>query len=246
MQRGGLAFKYLPQKIRPLGIIPTGPSHTSAITDRKERIAMKNQKTRRLDAALCLGLLIAMLLTPLAGFGQRCGEVRQEVLRLHILANSDSPADQAVKLRVRDAVLEATGELFSSAGTLEEAEAAARENLPAIEAAAREALAEAGYGYPVRAELVNDRFSTREYDQGITLPAGEYRALRLSIGEGQGKNWWCVMFPPICVPAVAEQEDEGQDGEGWEALKDIRALNEEPHYHLGFAVVEWLEGLRED
>ena len=102
---------------------------------------MKKQGTiRRLDAALGAGLLLAMLITPLAGFGQRCAQVRQEVLRLHILANSDSEADQALKLRVRDAVLEETGGLFAAAGTLEEAQAAALENLPAIEAAARRAL----------------------------------------------------------------------------------------------------------
>ena len=85
---------------------------------------MKKQGTiRRLDAALGAGLLLAMLITPLAGFGQRCAQVRQEVLRLHILANSDSEADQALKLRVRDAVLEETGGLFAAAGTLESSDA---------------------------------------------------------------------------------------------------------------------------
>ena len=202
---------------------------------------MKKQGTiRRLDAALGAGLLLAMLITPLAGFGQRCAQVRQEVLRLHILANSDSEADQALKLRVRDAVLEETGGLFAAAGTLEEAQAAALENLPAIEAAARRALAEAGSDAPVKAELTRMCFNTREYGEDTTLPAGEYQALRLSIGEARGRNWWCVMFPPLCVPA-AEAAVEGQESKAVE--EDIEALNQEPHYRLSFAVVEWLEEL---
>ncbi len=202
---------------------------------------MKKQGTiRRLDAALGAGLLLAMLITPLAGFGQRCAQVRQEVLRLHILANSDSEADQALKLRVRDAVLEETGGLFAAAGTLEEAQAAALENLPAIEAAARRALAEAGSDAPVKAELTRMYFNTREYGEDTTLPAGEYQALRLSIGEARGRNWWCVMFPPLCVPA-AETAVEGQESKA--AAEDIEALNQEPHYRLSFAVVEWLEEL---
>ncbi len=202
---------------------------------------MKKQGTiRRLDAALGAGLLLAMLITPLAGFGQRCAQVRQEVLRLHILANSDSEADQALKLRVRDAVLEETGGLFATAGTLEEAQAAALENLPAIEAAARRALAEAGSDAPVKAELTRMYFNTREYGEDTTLPAGEYQALRLSIGEARGRNWWCVMFPPLCVPA-AEAAVEGQESKA--AEEDIEALNQEPHYRLSFAVVEWLEEL---
>lgn len=190
------------------------------------------QGSRRLDAALCCGLLLAMLLSPLAGFFGRCAEVRQEVLRLHILANSDSDADQAVKLRVRDAVLE----LFPAAGTLEEAEQAAEENLAAIEEAARRVLAEEGFSYPVKAELTRMYFGTRQYGD-TTLPAGEYRALRLSLGDAAGKNWWCVMFPPICLPA-AEPEEDAQAGQ---ALRDIRALNQGPRPRLSFALVEWLE-----
>lgn len=195
-----------------------------------------HQKFRRLDAALCCGLLLAMLLSPLAGFFGQCAEVRQEVLRLHILANSDSEADQAVKLRVRDAVLEAADDLFSAAGTLAEAEEAAEENLAAIEEAARRVLAEEGCSYPVKAELTRMYFGTRQYGE-TTLPAGQYRALRLSLGDAAGKNWWCVMFPPICLPA-AEPEEEAQAGQ---AMMDIRALNQEPKLRLSFALVEWLE-----
>lgn len=196
------------------------------------------RKFRRIDAVLIGGLLLAMLLTPLAGFGQQCEKVRGEVLRLHILANSDSGADQSVKLLVRDAVLETTGELFAGAENLEQARALAQLNLPRIEETARRVLAENGCGeMPVRVELARSRFNTREYD-GTVLPAGEYEAVRLLLGKGAGQNWWCVMFPPLCVPAAWEgDEDPG------EAAEDIAALNETPHYRLAFASVELIERL---
>lgn len=201
-------------------------------------MAGQRRNIRKADAVLIGGLLLAMLLAPLAGFGQRCRQVRGEVLRLHILANSDSGADQSVKLKVRDAVLEATGELFAGAEDLAEARALAEANLPRIEAAARQVLAENGCGeMPVRAELARSRFTTREYG-GTLLPAGEYEAVRLLLGEGAGQNWWCVMFPPLCVPAAWEgDEDPG------EAAEDIAELNESPHYRLAFASVEFLEEL---
>ena len=199
----------------------------------------QNKKRRRIDAVLIGGLLLAMLAAPLAGFGQRCAQVRQEVLRLHILANSDSEADQAVKLKVRDAVLEATGELFAGADDLAEARGAAEDSLALIEETARQVLAENGYpGMPVKAEVSRSRFGTREYGETV-LPAGEYAAVRITLGEGAGQNWWCVMFPPLCVPAAAWAEE----GEPGEAARDIAALNEEPHYRLAFASVELLEEL---
>ena len=199
----------------------------------------QNKKRRRIDAVLIGGLLLAMLAAPLAGFGQRCGQVREEVLRLHILANSDSEADQAVKLKVRDAVLEATGELFAGADGLAEARGAAEDSLALIEATARQVLAENGCpGMPVKAEVSRSRFGTREYGETV-LPAGEYAAVRITLGEGAGQNWWCVMFPPLCVPAAAWAEE----GEPGEAARDIAALNEEPHYRLAFASVELLEEL---
>lgn len=195
---------------------------------------------RRLDAALGGGLLLAMLLCPLAGFGQQCAQVRGEVLRLHILANSDNPEDQALKLMVRDAVLEETGELFSGAGTLEEAREQAEKNLPVIAETARRVLREEGCELPVQAEMTRMYFNTRQYGDEV-LPAGEYDALRVTIGEAKGQNWWCVMFPPLCLPAAAAEAE--TDGEELTAEEDIRELNEEPHYRLAFAAVEWVEEL---
>ena len=197
----------------------------------------QNHLFRRLDALLTAGLMLAMLLTPLAGFGRRCAQVRGEVLRLHILANSDSAADQALKLLVRDAVLRETGDLFSSAATLEEALALAEESLPAIEETARRALEGAGCGDPVKAELTRMYFSTRTYGED-TLPAGEYAALRLTIGEAQGQNWWCVMFPPLCEsPALDKQDVEDFSAEAQDVLEV------EPTYDVRFAIVDFFVSL---
>ena len=197
---------------------------------------MHTDKLKKFDLALIAGLLAAILITPLAGFGQDCAAVRGEVLRLHILANSDSAEDQALKLQVRDAVLAECGSLFGSAQTSEEAESLTAEHLVRLEEIARRTVGEAGRSDPVRAELVHMYFETRTYGD-VTLPAGYYDALRITIGDAAGKNWWCVMFPPLCLPTA--DADAGQN-----EREDIRALGKEtPHYRLAFRSVELIEEL---
>lgn len=171
---------------------------------------MKYKKRRfqlitRLDLAVLLGIVLAVFLSNVAAFGQECDAVRADVVRLHILANSDSPADQQVKLRVRDRILADVGGVFAGPQTQADAKEAARQNLPAIESAARAALDEAGVDAPVRAELCRMYFTTRQYDD-LMLPAGDYDAVRVTIGEGAGHNWWCVMYPPICVSAAMAED----------------------------------------
>lgn len=188
--------------------------------------------TKRWDAVLILGLLLAIAFSCLTGFDRQCEEVRQSVLRFHILANSDSPEDQALKLQVRDAVLAETAKYFSPATGLTGAEMAARTHLPEIREAAQSVLRARGCTDLVRVGLVNMYFNTRTYD-GRTLPAGYYDALRIEIGRARGHNWWCVMFPPLCIGAAADSQQ----------LREIEALGEEPEYKLSFAGVEWLESL---
>lgn len=195
-----------------------------------------SRRESKLDCVLILGLLLAIVLMPLARFGGECRVLEQEVLRLHILANSDSEGDQRVKLAVRDAVLAGTGELFSSAATLADAEEKAAENLPLIEQLARDELARQGYNAPVKAELANMYFNTRYYDNA-TMPAGRYDALRLTIGEGAGANWWCVVFPPLCVEVAAKEKTP--------LTEKLEKLDERPSYKLAFASVELMEGICE-
>ena len=169
-------------------------------------------------------------------------QLADKVVRLHVLANSDSEEDQALKLRVRDAVLERTETLLEQSADRREAEGLLRGELLELERIAAEKIAAAGYDYPVTAELTDTEFPTREYD-GFTLPAGKYLALRVVIGEGAGRNWWCVVFPPLCAAASADVPAAalaaGLD------MEEVRLITEEDRgYILKFKAVEWWETLR--
>ena len=151
------------------------------------------------------GLLLSFLLT-MTGFSGQCEAIENQVFRFHVLANSDSQEDQALKLKVRDRVLEYSEGLFQNAQTREEAEALAAAHLQELCQAAQDEVYRQGYDYPVKAEITNMFFDTREYET-VTLPAGCYDALRITIGEAEGHNWWCVMFPPMCLPAAEESQE---------------------------------------
>ena len=153
---------------------------------------MKRFHTTRFDCAVLLGIVFSVMLANLSVFGRECAQVRGDVVRLHILANSDSGYDQGLKLRVRDRILAQVGGIFSAQQSQADAKAAAVASLPEIEAAARAALIEAGCEAPVRAEVCSMYFTTRQYDD-LSLPAGIYDAVRVTIGTGAGHNWWRVV-----------------------------------------------------
>ncbi len=165
-----------------------------------------------------------------------------KVVRLHVLANSDSPEDQALKLRVRDRVLEQAERLLEGAGSREEAAALLTQSLPELEFLARREVAAGGYDYPVSVELEDTAFPTRVYD-GFTLPAGRYLALRVLIGEARGQNWWCVVFPPLCSAAAADVPAAALSA--GLSREEVDLITEEPGYELRFKAVEWWETLRE-
>ncbi len=133
-------------------------------------------------------------------------EIYDSVIRLHILAEDDSAESQNVKLLVRDAILSECSDLFESDSTLASAESTVAENLSRIESVADRVLSENGFEYTSSAELDYEEYPTRVYEN-ITLPAGRYRSLRLKLGSGEGRNWWCVLFPPLCNKASASSED---------------------------------------
>ena len=189
-------------------------------------------KTEKIDRALIAGLLLAVLLTGAVSLIKDCRAVEGAVLRLHILANSDSALDQEHKLLVRDAVLRETGELFAGAGSRKDAIARARQALPAIEKTAEETLLAAGDYHSVTASVVRMHFPARTYGTR-TLPPGMYDALRIEIGEAAGHNWWCVLFPPLCVGAAADRVE----------LRLIDDLNARPDYKLAFAAAELFQRL---
>lgn len=162
--------------------------------------------------------------------------VYRDVIRLHILAASDSPGDQADKLAVRDAILRDWGASLSGAATVSEAEATARNNLPAMERTARETLTARGCDEPVRVTLTRERYPRRDYGT-FSLPAGEYLSLRVLIGEAAGHNWWCVLYPPLCLDAAAAGDEPLSDAE-W----DLMTENGAGHYTVRFRILELLSG----
>ncbi len=165
------------------------------------RAAEKPNTLKWAEIALLLGL--AVFLASGAMALQTEQELSDRVVRLHVLANSDSEEDQALKLRVRDRVLAYVEPLLEGSADRREAEALLRGRLLELERVAGEEIRAAGYDYRVEARLEDTSFPTREYE-GFTLPAGKYLALRLVIGAGAGRNWWCVVFPPLCAAAAEE------------------------------------------
>ena len=162
----------------------------------------RSRRTRRvLELALGLGLAAALIWGNVSLHRQQA--LADRVVRLHILANSDSDEDQALKLQVRDRVLDRAAEILTESADRAAAERALRAALPELESLAADEIALRGYDYPVTAELADTAFPTREYD-GFALPAGRYLALRLVIGAGEGHNWWCVVFPPLCTAVSSD------------------------------------------
>ena len=195
----------------------------------------------RLELAALIGLVITLGVSSVTGFMQDCTEIRQEVLRIHILADSDQEADQAVKLQVRDAVLEAINQDFSGDGTLEGTIACLEGEMDHIEETANEVLAEAGMPYQAKAELTEMYFTTREYERNgstFSMPAGRYQALRITLGSGEGHNWWCVAYPPMCIDAAVE-------GQAAVVEQEILELGQTSVHKPKLALVEWVESLRE-
>lgn len=157
--------------------------------------------SKRIKLSLCFGLICAILLS-MTNFNALCDDLRQNVLRLHIIANSDSAPDQELKLKIRDEILKEASGLFLDADSLSVAENKVKDNLSYFSEIANDVIKENGFSYKATVSLGDCFFETRHYDT-FSLPAGEYRSLIIKIGEAKGKNWWCVIFPSVCIPAAA-------------------------------------------
>lgn len=193
---------------------------------------------RKKEWFVLIACIISIACSCVCSFGEECSFIRENTLRLHILANSDSPADQALKLKIRDAVLSHSGELFSGCDTRQKMVGAAQEQLSDIQRIAEQTAMHNGYDLPVTVSVTDMFFETRRYDN-VLLPAGTYTAVRIELGEAAGKNWWCVLYPPLCVSAAQAgfTEEEAQ-------ISDSLLQQEElPRYRVRLAVVEWWESL---
>lgn len=130
-------------------------------------------------------------------------QLKENLIRLHVVANSDTQEDQSLKLRVKDAIIANLEPVMSNAASKSEAQAYLAEHLAGITQIAYDTIRTEGYDYPVSVSLAEEAFPTRQYDT-FSLPAGVYDALRIKIGQAEGKNWWCVAFPTLCIPKTSD------------------------------------------
>lgn len=164
--------------------------------------------------------------------------LNRELIRLHVVANSDSEYDQKVKLQVRDAILDSISEGLENVADVQTAKDYLRENLPKIEAVANQTLEAAGVDSHAAVTLCREAFDIRKYDT-FTLPAGVYESLRVVIGGGQGKNWWCVAFPSLCMSATSEEFEAAAQTAGMDDTL-TQTLSGQPDYELRFYLLDVL------
>lgn len=195
-------------------------------------------RKHKIEMSIAISLILSIVLS-FWSFGLECNEIRKDVIRLHILANSDSEEDQTVKLLVRDALLQSGEKLFSGLVTRKDVAETIEEEKENLEAIANKVLRENGFEYTSYIYLVEEYFATREYEE-FTMPAGKYLAVRVILGKGDGHNWWCVMYPPLCIPAVSERTDIdavlGKNG--------AKLIKSNTKYEIRFKVVEIFEKIR--
>lgn len=196
------------------------------------------KRAARWEWALLIAILISFAWGTWADRTQQ--QLSDKVLRLHVLANSDSEADQALKRKVRDSVLETASAILADCPDRETAEQRLSAALPEIEDAARARIAAEGETQTVTAELRPTVFPTREYED-FTLPAGEYLALRVVLGEGEGHNWWCVVFPPLCAETTSSLSQTAMAAGLTE--EEVALITESDGYQLKFKAVELWEKL---
>ncbi len=170
-------------------------------------------------------------------FTVACENVRRDVLRLHVVADSDSETDQKLKLLVRDEVLRKGGEIFSGTVTADEAERVITPKTNELKAAAESVLRQNGCSNNVEITVGEEYFATRCYED-FTMPAGVYTAVRVNIGSAQGQNWWCVMFPPLCLPAVSA------DADAFFTEDEMKVVSSSPEYEPRFKIVEIIEKIK--
>lgn len=195
--------------------------------------------SKKIKISITVGIVVAILFS-ICSFAKTSEEIRSDVLRHHVIANSDTSVDQNLKLRLRDYILQEGKDIFNGSVNVENAVEKIEPVLPELEKSAKAFVNQAGFDYDVKISLSNEYFTTRTYET-VTLPAGKYLALRVVIGSGEGHNWWCVMFPPMCVPA-ADKKDEI---ENVFSEKEIKLVESKPKYEPRFKVVEIYEQLKE-
>lgn len=174
-----------------------------------------------------------------AGLLRDSKALEENLVRLHVVANSDSQEDQDLKLQVRDAIVAQLNGVMEELDSAQEAKEFLAEHLGELEDTANRVLQQAGSHLKAQVSLALEEFPTRVYDT-FQLPAGLYEALRVTIGEGAGHNWWCVVFPTLCVPASSEGFQETAEASGLSSQLAGTLTREEGEYEIRFQFLDWL------
>ena len=195
-------------------------------------------KLKRWEVALLSGLLVAALMGTYLNREQAA--LADSVIRLDVIAHSDSRADQELKYQVRDRILTEAAALYQPGDDLRQVRKNMENNLDLLAQAGREVVEEQGYDYPVSARLERTWFPTKKYTD-FALPAGNYTALRIVVGEGKGENWWCVAFPPLCLGSVSETVEEAAAAGNFTPEQVSLITGESGGYVVKFKVIELWE-----
>ena len=195
--------------------------------------------SKKIRISLSVGIVVAIVFS-IFSFAKTSDEICSDVLRLHVIANSDSSVDQNLKLRLRDHILQEGKDIFDGSVNVENAVQKIEPRIGELEKSAESFVKSAGFDYKVKIALSEEYFTTRTYET-VTLPAGKYLALRVVIGSGSGHNWWCVMFPPMCVPA-ADKKDEI---ENVFTDDEIKLVESKPKYEPRFKIIEIYEQIKQ-
>lgn len=192
--------------------------------------------------SITLGLIISYFSYSLINFENKSQNIRNSTLRLHIKANSDNEIDQNLKLKVRDEILNNTKHIFTSDDSKEVVKSIAKDNIEKIVSIAQKKVNDEGFNYNVTAKIENMYFNTRDYEN-FKMPAGYYDALSINIGSGEGKNWWCVLFPPLCLPSSIKNTDEKMSKTYSNDEIDI-IKNEDKKYDFKFSFIEVFQNIK--
>ncbi len=195
-------------------------------------------KLKKWEVALLTGFAVALLMG--AYLDREQAALADSVIRLHVIANSDSRADQELKYQVRDRILTEAAALYQPGDDLQQVRKSMEDNLTLLAQAGREVVEEQGYDYPVSAKLERTWFPTKKYVD-FALPAGNYTALRIVVGEGKGENWWCVAFPPLCLGSVSETVDEAAAAGNFTPEQVSLITGESGGYVVKFKAIELWE-----
>lgn len=204
-----------------------------------------NERRDKIFLSVIAVVIVLYMAFSFTYFSASSQSVRADVVRLHILANSDSKKDQEVKLLVRDALLNKNTKLLSRGVTTDNAKEYFLENKEILLETAKETLKKNNFDYDVSIALGKEYFETRRYGE-LIFPAGEYTSLKVILGEGKGHNWWCVMFPPLCVPSASDIETDESKTADYLTHGGEKIVTGGNKYIIKFKILEIYEELRNE